>query len=72
MRIIVHPHELGIGGSQLNAIELAAAVRDRGHETLVFGRSGPLRQRIDELGLEFVEAPPQGRRPSFPDARALA
>jgi glycosyltransferase involved in cell wall biosynthesis len=72
VRIIVHPHELGIGGSQLNAIELAAAVRDRGHETLVFGRSGPLRQRIDELGLEFVEAPPQGRRPSIPAARALA
>lgn len=71
MKIIVHPHELGIGGSQLNAIELAAAIRDRGHETLVFGRSGPLRARIDELGLEFVEAPPQGKRPSIPAVRAL-
>ncbi|MFI8592053.1 glycosyltransferase [Dietzia maris] len=72
MRVIVYPHDLGIGGSQLNAIELAAAVRDRGHDVLVFGRSGPLRARIDELGLPFVEAPPQGKRPSLPTARALA
>lgn len=72
MKVVVYPHELGIGGSQLNAVELAAAVRDRGHETLVFGRSGPLRARIAELGLEFVEAPPQGKRPSIPAARALA
>lgn len=72
MRVIVYPHDLGIGGSQLNAIELAAAVRDRGHDILVFGRSGPLRARIDELGLPFVEAPPQGKRPSLPTARALA
>lgn len=72
MKVVVYPHELGIGGSQLNAIELAAAVRDRGHETLVFGRSGPLRARIDELGLELVEAPPQGKRPSIPASRALA
>lgn len=72
MKVVVYPHELGIGGSQLNAIELAAAIRDRGHEALVFGRSGPLRARIDELGLEFVEAPPQGKRPSIPAARALA
>lgn len=71
MRILVYPHDLAIGGSQLNAIELAAAVRDRGHDVLVFGREGALVSRIRELGLEFVPAPPPGKRPSPTTARAL-
>lgn len=71
MRIVVYPHDLEIGGSQLNAIELAAAVRDAGHDVILFGRRGALNARIDQLGLEFVEAPPQGRRPSPSTAAAL-
>jgi glycosyltransferase involved in cell wall biosynthesis len=65
MRILVYPHTLSIGGSQLNAIELAAAVRDRGHEVWVFGAPGPLTDHIRELGLPYLpadEAP--GPRPS--------
>lgn len=72
MKIVVYPHELGMGGSQLNAIELAAAVRDLGHEVMVFGRPGALNARLDELGVEFVQAPPPGKRPSPTTARALA
>ncbi|KQM81438.1 glycosyltransferase family 4 protein [Agromyces sp. Leaf222] len=72
MRIVVYPHDLGIGGSQLNAIELAAAVRALGHEVLVFGRPGALVARIEACGLEFVEAPAPGKRPSPSVARALA
>ncbi|QEW02191.1 glycosyltransferase family 4 protein [Microbacterium lushaniae] len=71
MRIVVYPHELGMGGSQLNAVELAGAVRDLGHDVLVFGRRGALVERVEELGLEFVEAPPPGKRPSPSTARAL-
>lgn len=29
MNILVYPHELAMGGSQINAFELAAAVRDK-------------------------------------------
>lgn len=71
MRIVVYPHDLALGGSQLNAIELAAAARDLGHEVVVFGRRGALNSRIDQLGLEFVDAPPAGRRPSPRTAAAL-
>ncbi|MFT3877022.1 MAG: glycosyltransferase family 4 protein [Propioniciclava sp.] len=71
MRVLVYPHTLEIGGSQLNAIELAAGVRDLGHEVAVFGRPGDLLERIGQLGLEFIEAPPQGKRPSLPTAAAL-
>ena len=65
MKVLVYPHDLGMGGSQLNAIELAAAVRSLGHEVSVYGRPGVLGARIDELGLEFIESPELGRRPSL-------
>lgn len=64
MRVLVYPHDLGIGGSQLNAIELAAGVRDLGHDVAVFGAPGTLTRRVQELDLEFLESPAPGRRPS--------
>lgn len=66
------PHDMGVGGSQLNAIELAARVNSAGHPTAVFGRPGPLVDRVHELGLDFIVSPPPGRRPSVRVARALA
>jgi glycosyltransferase involved in cell wall biosynthesis len=71
MRVLVYPHDLNMGGSQTNAIELASAVKRLGHECIVFGRTGSLCDRIDELGLEFIESPPPGHRPSMRVARAL-
>ena len=71
MRLVVYPHMLEIGGSQLNAIELAAAVRDLGHEVIVFGQPGPLTQRVEELDLEFVAAPRPRGRPAPRVMRAL-
>lgn len=71
MRILVYPHDLGIGGSQLNAIELAAAVQGRGHEVVVYGRPGPLNRRIEELGLEFVPSPEPHLRPTPSVVKAL-
>lgn len=71
MKILVYPHDLGIGGSQLNAIELAAAVQKLGHETVIFGRPGPLNHRIGELGLEFIASPEPHIRPTPSVVRAL-
>lgn len=59
MRILVYPHELAMGGSQINALELAGAVRDLGHEVVVFATSGVLVDKVRRLNLEFVEAPPR-------------
>ncbi|MGV8849601.1 MAG: glycosyltransferase [Propionibacteriaceae bacterium] len=64
MKVLVYPHDLGMGGSQTNAIELAAELRGLGVECAVFGRPGTLNARIDELGLRFVESVDPGRRPS--------
>ncbi len=71
MKVLVYPHDLGMGGSQTNAIELAAELRDLGVECAVFGRPGTLNARIEELGLRFIESVDPGRRPSPAVARQL-
>ena len=67
----MYPHDMGIGGSQLNAIELAGAVRDLGHEVALFGRPGALNARAAQLGLDFIESPDPTRRPSAAVIRSL-
>lgn len=67
----MYPHVLELGGSQLNAIEIGAAVRDLGHDVIVFGQPGKLTGRIAELDLEFVPAPRPRGRPSPPVMAAL-
>lgn len=57
LRIMVCPHELIIGGSQINAIDLAALMRRRGHDVEVYAPPGPLLTKIESYGLPFVPAP---------------
>ncbi|MBY6367520.1 glycosyltransferase [Rhodococcoides corynebacterioides] len=71
MRILVYPHDLGLGGSQLNAIDLAAAAAETGHEVCVYGDPGPLVDRVRSKGLEFVASPSPRRRPSSAVVRHL-
>jgi glycosyltransferase involved in cell wall biosynthesis len=71
VKILVFPHDLEIGGSQINAIEIAAAVQQRGHEVVIFGRKGALNARILELGLEFIESPRPSHRPTPAIVRSL-
>lgn len=71
MRIAIYPHDLGIGGSQLNAVEIASEIQKRGHEVLILGRPGALVERIVQLGLEFVELPAPSKRPSRRVAMAI-
>ncbi|NWL27134.1 group 1 glycosyl transferase [Paenarthrobacter ureafaciens] len=71
MRILIYPHDLGLGGSQLNAIELGAAVQALGHRVVLFGQPGALVRHATERGLDYVEAPLPGKRPSPRVVRAL-
>jgi glycosyltransferase involved in cell wall biosynthesis len=72
MRVLVVPFDLEIGGSQTNAVDLAGAVRDLGHEVTVFAPAGPLAARVAGLGLPLVAPPPARRRPSPALARHVA
>ncbi|WP_242904264.1 glycosyltransferase family 4 protein [Actinomadura terrae] len=71
MRILVYPHAMEIGGSQLNAIELAGAVRDLGHRVAVAGEPGPLVERVLAAGIEHVPLDAGRRRPSPATVRLL-
>ena len=65
MRVLVYPHELAIGGSQINAIDLAAAIQDLGHEAVVYAQNGPLRSYVsEEKGLRYVAAHDLKYRPA--------
>jgi glycosyltransferase involved in cell wall biosynthesis len=73
MRILVCPHDMQLGGSSINAVDLARAVRDLGHEVWVMGRQGPLRQRVAAAGLPLLALPERARvRPSPAVSRAIA
>lgn len=71
LRILVYPHSMELGGSQLNAIELAGAMRDLGHEIVVLGDNGPLVDLVDQLGLERLSLDPDRRRPSLSNVKYL-
>jgi glycosyltransferase involved in cell wall biosynthesis len=65
MKVIVYPHGLAIGGSQINAIDLAAEVATLGHEVIVYAKRGPLEAYIAEKGLRYVAAHHSKVRPSL-------
>jgi glycosyltransferase involved in cell wall biosynthesis len=64
VRLLVAPHDLGIGGSQINAIDLAAGAAEAGHDVVVYGKPGPLVDYVESRGLEFVPARELRYRPA--------
>ena len=60
MKILVCPHHMGMGGSQLNAIELAGKVRELGHEVVIYAPDGVLVSMVRDLGIPYAEAPAPG------------
>ncbi|MCB1297622.1 MAG: glycosyltransferase family 4 protein [Microthrixaceae bacterium] len=57
LRILIWPHELVTGGSQINAIDLAAELGKLGHEVELFAPPGPLVSKIEALGVSYRPAP---------------
>ncbi len=57
MKILVCPHDMNIGGSQLNAIELADKVRALGHEVVIHAPDGVLTEKVRSLGIPYVSSP---------------
>lgn len=71
MRILVYPTMMDIGGSQINAVELAAGVRALGHDVTLFGPNGALVEVARDLGLEYHVSPREHTWPSLANIRAL-
>jgi glycosyltransferase involved in cell wall biosynthesis len=64
LRVLVLPLDLGLGGS-INAVELAIAVRKRGHDVTVAAPPGPLVDRLQQADTPYVPV----TAPSFKKAR---
>lgn len=71
MNILVYPHEMVMGGSQINAIELAAAVMERGHNVTVVAPDGVLVKMVRDLGLPYIATAAEGEYPSVRTSRQL-
>jgi glycosyltransferase involved in cell wall biosynthesis len=72
VKVLVYTHALEIGGTQVNAIDLAAAIRERhGHDVVVFATPGPMAPLVNERGLRFIPAPVPRLYPSPARMRAL-
>ncbi len=54
VRVLVYPHAMELGGSQLNAVELAAAVQGLGHDVTVYSDPGSLVGYAQSRGLEVL------------------
>ncbi len=72
LSVIVYPHSTEIGGSQLNAIEIGAAVRDLGHAVAVYASPGRLLDRVQELALDHIATCEAGFRPAAARVTELA
>ena len=58
MKLVLFLHELALGGTSINAIELAAKLRDAlGYEVLIFAPPGPMLPILERSGLRYVPAP---------------
>lgn len=65
MRVLVFAHHLELGGSQVNAIDLAAAARDRhGHEVTMIAAGGPAAELARAKHIRLLAAPTASIHPS--------
>jgi glycosyltransferase involved in cell wall biosynthesis len=71
VRVLVYPHSMELGGSQLNAVELAGAVRALGHDVAVISEPGPLVANVTAAGLTHLPLSAERRRPSRTTVRLL-
>jgi L-malate glycosyltransferase len=72
MKILVYAHRLEWGGTQVNAIELSATLRDRyGHDVAILATPGPMSESARQKGLRLLPAPDAHVHPSLGRMRAL-
>ena len=56
MRVLVFPGSHIVGGSEINAVDLAAGVQALGHDVAPFSAAGPVSDLARDKDLEVIEA----------------
>lgn len=73
MKVLVFGHHLEIGGTQSNAIELAATLRDdHGFDIVYFASPGPMLRHLEEKRMRYLPAPDIRFHPSWTRMKALS
>lgn len=58
MNVLCYTQNLEIGGTQVNAVEIASSLRDRhGFNVTMFGVAGPMTKYLQAKGLRYIAAP---------------
>lgn len=72
MKILLFLHELVLGGTTVNAIELAVTLRDvHGHDVAIFASPGPMLKLLNSFGIRHLPAPEARTHPCLPRIRAF-
>ena len=72
MKIILFLHDLAMGGTTVNALELATALRDTfDHEVIIFASPGPMLDLVHRSGLRCILAPKADMHPCMSRVAAL-
>ena len=66
VRLLVAPHDLEIGGSQINAIDLAAGAAEAGHDVIVYGQARAPRRLRRVARARVRPGPPDALPPGAP------
>lgn len=73
MRLLIFSPPLYVGGTQINAVELAEALRDHyGYEVTLFAASGILVPLVNDKQLNYIEAPAETNKPWLDIHRSLS
>lgn len=73
MKVLVFAHRLELGGTQTNAVELAAQLRDQhGHDVTIMATPGPATALVEQRALRYIALPDADRHPSPAIVRAVA
>ncbi len=72
MKILFYTAKMDVGGCQINAINLAKALKDKGHEITFISQPGVLVQRLYSLGIQYYPIKYDVRHPSFALMKELA
>ena len=72
MRILFYLSDLTVGGCQINAINLAIALKTRGHVIYILSDNGVLIQRLIDNGIEHLQIDQNVRHFSIKNSLIIA
>jgi glycosyltransferase involved in cell wall biosynthesis len=72
LSLLYYVEDLGVGGSVQTTVTVAREMKRRGHAVVFVSEDGPLRERLEEVGIEHRRVDTAVRHPYWPTTRLLA